>query len=1259
MPSKSKKQARLMAAVAHNPKFAKKVGISQFVGREFNDADQRVGRFADGGKVKTLGRISKLLQSSPQFALHRWEQGQGNQNVRFYNEILENEGWDPDIEEKDLALMLDYSAGLGAEFGPKQIQRLDELIRQHGIRPRRYNTWRGMELDPDYVASLRPGDKLVQGPQSSVSVSKDIADAFANQGAYEANRVPTLLRIAPNERLALPIPFSGQSELLMPSGEAGRMWVDKVKREKGNTRLDVEVLGPHPGFSEGGEVLPSSTDEDEDWTDTYVKRPLSGLAAMWGGTDPETGEFVSPAWHNLKRAWNMDERRRQGLPQEGRATLGLIDETAAIPTLSGIVGVEPPEWASRASNRADMTRASSRNALGLDAPHGYKENIAESAGVMAGQLPVPAAWANRLKLIKESGKLGKVGKVLSPAVEWFSPTVVPKAANYIKGTLFGGGVGGTLDLLEDRASKRDEEERNKQFISEAMAEVLAEEMGDDGLSEDEFDQEMDEALAESGYAEGGKVTAARRALTALRDSEVIEDKATRQAAIDQALRAISTPGTVELPKTIRAGLNEQRDPAGISRLVERALPLLKPARETNVPDVKDIVSNLPPPAKVLRPDDTATGLLPDSYRHGYGLPYHERGANKPLSQEMQQLDQDDQDWDKLFGYAEGGEVGLDKKNHMEIPAPQSQKGPMGTQAAQAGQPRSGAPLSQEWFENYGAGPEHLFLGDRTIKLNEFWGPQHPGPVPPVQQTQQGSWLPAAGILGFAAYDEWKKRRGAGQDTSQEAFWREQQASAANTADTDAWVNQQLDQYGNSAPMPVVNEDGTVSYVEPSQFWQNMHSSAANTADTDAWVNQQLEDYRNDMPTPHMNEDGTVSYTDKDGNPVESGAINSNMLGRAWQGAGGAYGLYSGLEQGGVGGYSQALSGANDLYGAYTGAGTGYLGQAAGTVGGLSSIYGGIQQGGVEGYTQAASGALQTANALGYTGAGTSVVGQAIPLIGAAFSAYGAYESAKVGDKKGAVAQGAAAGAAIGSVIPVIGTAIGAVVGALVGLVGASLGDKQMASEAYYGAHKNLKPDEMIRGWTADQVNGAVFETIKSHTKSGNINQFKDVGEMYTAFGITKDAHKNYKNVQTQMGDFIKGVVQTAQQMGTLPSDPAALKQLDGQQIYYKVIVPAMAAKYKEASGKDSEGWTTDKVTAGSNSKMHALMADWTDWMTSHWASEDPGRVAQLQASRASTPNGAGLGMTRVGGGRVLERARGGRVQSFEDNPRQGALAVLQ
>ena len=48
MPSKSPAQHRLMEAVAHNPAFAKKVGIPQKVGKEFAKADKGK-KFKGGG----------------------------------------------------------------------------------------------------------------------------------------------------------------------------------------------------------------------------------------------------------------------------------------------------------------------------------------------------------------------------------------------------------------------------------------------------------------------------------------------------------------------------------------------------------------------------------------------------------------------------------------------------------------------------------------------------------------------------------------------------------------------------------------------------------------------------------------------------------------------------------------------------------------------------------------------------------------------------------------------------------------------------------------------------------------------------------------------------------------------------------------------------------------------------------------------------------------------------------------------------------
>jgi hypothetical protein len=44
MPSKTPKQKRTMAAAAHDPAFAKKVGIPSKVAKEFNRADQRKGK---------------------------------------------------------------------------------------------------------------------------------------------------------------------------------------------------------------------------------------------------------------------------------------------------------------------------------------------------------------------------------------------------------------------------------------------------------------------------------------------------------------------------------------------------------------------------------------------------------------------------------------------------------------------------------------------------------------------------------------------------------------------------------------------------------------------------------------------------------------------------------------------------------------------------------------------------------------------------------------------------------------------------------------------------------------------------------------------------------------------------------------------------------------------------------------------------------------------------------------------------------------
>lgn len=52
MPSKTAKQARTMAAAAHNPAFAKKVGIPTSVAKDFNKADTGTKRLSKAMKKR-------------------------------------------------------------------------------------------------------------------------------------------------------------------------------------------------------------------------------------------------------------------------------------------------------------------------------------------------------------------------------------------------------------------------------------------------------------------------------------------------------------------------------------------------------------------------------------------------------------------------------------------------------------------------------------------------------------------------------------------------------------------------------------------------------------------------------------------------------------------------------------------------------------------------------------------------------------------------------------------------------------------------------------------------------------------------------------------------------------------------------------------------------------------------------------------------------------------------------------------------------
>ncbi len=69
MPAVSKKQEKFMQAVANSPAFAKKVGVSQSVGREFTKKESGM-KYAKGGMAATkMGKVKTAAPSKDGVAI--------------------------------------------------------------------------------------------------------------------------------------------------------------------------------------------------------------------------------------------------------------------------------------------------------------------------------------------------------------------------------------------------------------------------------------------------------------------------------------------------------------------------------------------------------------------------------------------------------------------------------------------------------------------------------------------------------------------------------------------------------------------------------------------------------------------------------------------------------------------------------------------------------------------------------------------------------------------------------------------------------------------------------------------------------------------------------------------------------------------------------------------------------------------------------------------------------------------------------------
>jgi len=146
MPSSSKKQHNFMAAIAHSPSFAKKVGVKQSVGKDFAAADK--GKtFARGGV--TQQKINKQntrhgMMDLPVANLNRFagmKKGGIMKKRRFGSggdtgdQDMENAGYDKSGEGEDAVYRKSFSGGVKAgDETPAPKKTAAEPVRSEPVR---------------------------------------------------------------------------------------------------------------------------------------------------------------------------------------------------------------------------------------------------------------------------------------------------------------------------------------------------------------------------------------------------------------------------------------------------------------------------------------------------------------------------------------------------------------------------------------------------------------------------------------------------------------------------------------------------------------------------------------------------------------------------------------------------------------------------------------------------------------------------------------------------------------------------------------------------------------------------------------------------------------------------------------------------------------------------------------------------------------------------------------------------------------------
>lgn len=119
MPSKSKAQHKLMAAVANNPEFAKKTGIPKSVGEKFMKADKKMKKYQEGGEVMPKGMSQEDIDRMMMEGESEYQSRMNSTDRKARQKKMEEKDMEKKMPSKKPKMMMGGGMAKGYKSGGK------------------------------------------------------------------------------------------------------------------------------------------------------------------------------------------------------------------------------------------------------------------------------------------------------------------------------------------------------------------------------------------------------------------------------------------------------------------------------------------------------------------------------------------------------------------------------------------------------------------------------------------------------------------------------------------------------------------------------------------------------------------------------------------------------------------------------------------------------------------------------------------------------------------------------------------------------------------------------------------------------------------------------------------------------------------------------------------------------------------------------------------------------------------------------------